>query len=92
MVRSSCLPKYDDMSEAENYLTGCADLDRVVVRPSWRLNSFRTVQCRTAVDSPPSGVGISRADVADIIRKRVCSDEHLRRRMTISYWTLEVTA
>ena len=82
MIRAT----YDDMRKAENYMAGCDDLDRVVIRPMRLLNTSRTGKYRTAVDLlPTGGVGISRSDVAEFMLKQICTDEYLRNYVTIAH-------
>ena len=86
IIRPLIRGTYDDMRRAENFLSGCDDMDWIGIRPLRLMNTPRTGKYRTAVDIlPPGGVEISRADVAEFMLKQVHSDEHLRGYVTIAY-------
>lgn len=85
-VRRLLINYYVDMARMEQFVIDTADIDWIIVRPSYLTNGKKTGVYRvTPRYAPEGGIRISRADLADFMLKQLEQDTFVRQTPAIAY-------
>lgn len=86
IVRRLLINYYVDMARMEQFVMDTADLDWIIVRPSYLTNGEKTGVYRvTPRYAPKGGIRISRADLADFMLKQLEADTFVRQTPAVAY-------
>ncbi len=86
LVRRLLINFYVDMARMEQFVMDAAELEWIIVRPSYLTNGKKTGVYRvTPRHTPKGGIRISRADLADFMLKQLEHDTFVRQTPALAY-------
>ena len=85
-VRRLLINYYVDMARMEQFVMDTAELDWIIVRPTYLTNGEKTGVYRvTPRYAPKDGIRISRADLADFMLKQLGQNTYVRQTPALAY-------